>query len=219
MRRSMSSVHILSLPDARPRVRRFALAVAALLTLPLRAQEADSRASAEIADDAAAQTRGLIAVNQAAGDGNAQANLAALQGGGAGFSVARGVQQTDGSHALAQARARIGDRAFSDAGGVTSVNQIAGNGNAQLNALVIGEQIGFDVQQDSVAAAADSVLAGEAARSGTTEGTAASTIVRSAVIDPEAFRRTQGVLQINQTAGVGNGSTNAILLQLPGGAQ
>ena len=34
-----------------------------------------------------------------------------------------------------------------------------------------------------------------------------------------AFARSQGVVQVNQTAGVGNTSVNAVVLQLPGGAQ
>jgi hypothetical protein len=41
--------------------------------------------------------------------------------------------------------------------------------------------------------------------------------VREARIDAGAIASPRGVLQINQTAGVGNASVNAIVLQLPGG--
>jgi hypothetical protein len=38
------------------------------------------------------------------------------------------------------------------------------------------------------------------------------------VIADDAFRGSQGVVQVNQTAGVGNSSANAIVIQLPGGS-
>ena len=67
-----------------------------------------------------------------------------------------------------------------------------------------------------VAGVDDAALAGVAGDT-TSGGAQPTSRPREAFIADDAFRGSQGVVQVNQTAGVGNASTNAIVLQLPGG--
>ena len=49
-----------------------------------------------------------------------------------------------------------------------------------------------------------------------TEGAgSAPEVTREARIDANAFRGASGVLQVNQSAGVGNSATNAVVVRLP----
>ena len=74
---------------------------------------------------------------------------------------------------------------------------------------VLGQLVGDDALNQTASAG----VAGD-----TTSGGAQPTSRPSeAFIADDAFRGSQGVVQVNQTAGVGNASTNAIVLQLPGG--
>jgi len=187
-------------------------AAAALLVLPAYAQSHDQ---AIIGDHAGAGSQGRIAVNQAAGVGNAQANLAAIADArnGLGLADTQSRQQATPAQRAAAASATIQGSAFNDASGALSVNQAAGAANLQLNTIAIGTG-GWRLVSADDAALADTT--GGSAPS--TEGTATASSDRRALIDIDAFRGSQGVVQVNQTAGVGNLSTNAIVLQLPGGA-
>lgn len=174
---------------------------------------AQNQDQAFIGDQAGANSQGRIAVNQAAGAGNAQANLAAFaySSEGLGMADTRSLQSATPAQRNAAARATIDGSAFNNSSGALSLNQVAGSSNLQLNTIAIGTG-GF-----SLIARADDAALSETAGAGTsTEGTATATPDRHALIDTDAFRGSQGVVQVNQTAGVGNLSTNAIVLQLPG---
>ncbi|MCL1636011.1 hypothetical protein M2650_15410 [Luteimonas sp. SX5] len=174
---------------------------------------AQSQDLAFIGDHAGAGSQGRIAVNQAAGVGNAQANLAAFAYSqeGIGLADANSLQSATPAQRAAAASATIDGTAFNGSSGALSLNQVAGSSNLQLNTIAIGTG-GF-----SLIARADDAALSETAGAGTsTEGTATATPDRHALIDTDAFRGSQGVVQVNQTAGVGNLSTNAIVLQLPG---
>ena len=183
--------------------------VAALLAPPVFAQ----RAQAVIDAGAGANSQGRIAINQAAGTGNAQANLAALAHAqeGLGLADTHSDQRALNTRRSVAADAAIGGGAFDGVSGALSLNQAAGDSNLQLNTLSIGSG-----GASLVALADDAALADTATTGTSTEGTATATPDRRATIDLDAFRGSQGVVQVNQTAGVGNLSTNAIVLQLPG---
>ena len=168
--------------------------------------------------------QGRIAVNQAAGTGNAQANLGALatSDGGLGLVGVHAAQQPGATTPAMRERdaaARIQHGAFSGSQGVLSVNQVAGSGNAQANLFMVGQgpQGVVAAGVHGIAGIDDAALADVAGDANSTEGAVVPSWRREAVIADDAFRGSQGVVQVNQTAGVGNSSTNAIVLQLPGG--
>lgn len=160
---------------------------------------------------------GRAAINQSAGTGNTQANLAAIAIAPDGLALielhAR-QRSAIGAHDLRRdASARIDAQAFAGHDGLLSLNQSAGAGNAQLNSFVLAQGARTDIAY--IAGVDDSALA-EVAGAPSIETQSAPSL-RDAAIADDAFRGGQGVLQLNQTAGTGNASVNAIVLQLPGG--
>ncbi|GAB1595040.1 hypothetical protein [Lysobacter claricitrinus] len=191
-----------------------ALVAAMLLALaPLAA--AQSRDDSRIDGNAAADMSGVASVNVAAGVGNAQANLRAIAIGDASLARAFGAQAVDtsGADLTRAATVTISGGALDNSNGLVGVNQVAGAGNAQANLIAIGSgaSAGFVQQVD------ESALAATAAPASTDTSTSAPVGMREAHIDAGAIAAPSGVLQINQTAGVGNASANVIVLQLPGG--
>lgn len=103
-------------------------------------------ASARIDGGAFAGASGIISVNQASGNGNAQANLVALAAGGIaevsldqlGSVNAKPQAETappeDDSHVRS---AVISDSAFAGASGIVQVNQTAGAGNNTANVFAL----------------------------------------------------------------------------------
>lgn len=171
-----------------------------------------------ITDSAGRHAGGRTAINQAAGVGNAQSNLAALAlaDRGPGLIGLLSQQRVTGGHRARDASARIDGNAFSDSQGLLSINQAAGGGNAQTNLFVIGH--GALVHADQRVAGLDDAALAAVAGEQPIEATETSPRLREAVIADDAFRGSQGVVQVNQAAGIGNSSINAIVLQLPGGA-
>ena len=200
----------------------FSIAVA----LPVRAQEAATAPpppppldQARAADHAGKGAVGRTAVNQAAGAGNVQANLAAiaLAGDGLGLVDLRSRQSAGPGDRQRDAGARIEGQAFSASNGLLSVNQAAGSGNTQANLFALGNGGAkpFVTLGGGIAGLDDAALA-SVAGDRPTERAEATPRLRQAVIADDAFRGGQGVVQVNQTAGVGNASTNAVVLRLPG---
>lgn len=173
--------------------------------------------------DAARDLDGRAAINQTAGVGNAQANLAAFALSPDGLALAslradqRIADTDDARTALGRAAsARIDAQAFADSHGLVQLNQSAGTGNRQLNAFALSN--GRIATGVVVAGLDDAALASVAgANADDAYGASVVPSLREAVIADDAFRGGQGVLQLNQTAGTGNASVNAIVLQLPGG--
>ena len=201
-----------------------ALSILLLVSGPAWASDDTPLDQAVIEGAAVSGAQGRIAVNQAAGTGNAQANLGALatSDGGLGLVGVHAAQKPgETSPALRErdAAARIQHGAFSGSQGVLSVNQIAGSGNAQANLFMVGQgpQGVVAAGVHGISGIDDAALADVAGDANTTEGAVVPSWRREAVIADDAFRGSQGVVQVNQTAGVGNSSTNAIVLQLPGG--
>lgn len=186
----------------------------ALMASPLGAT-AQSRDASRLDGRAAQGVSGVASLNLAAGTGNAQANVRAIASGEGGLALAHATQSVDvaGADLGRDAQVVISGGALGRASGIVGLNQAAGTGNAQANLLAIGPVAlaSFVQQVDNDALAATSAP--------TTAATAPSGAsgLREARIDAGAIAAPSGVLQINQTAGVGNASTNAIVLQLPGG--
>jgi hypothetical protein len=201
----------------------------AALSMPARAEETSAAGTApvsindaRIGDTAGHHASGRIAINQAAGTGNAQANLAAiaLTPDGLGVIGLQSRQAVFAGDRNRDASARIDGGALRGSDGLLSINQVAGAGNAQANVIGIGQGsaglAGLLLAQ-GVAGLEDAALA-SIAGDAPAEGTTTATPLREAVITGDALRDSRGVVQINQTAGVGNRSANAIVLLLPGGS-
>jgi len=158
--------------------------------------------------------QGLVAINLAAGDSNAQLNASALA-----ISVGQGIQemqlrQNINFSAIDQAQdsiSTINENAFANVQGALSVNQVSGVGNAQINAISIG--IGLDG-----AAVTDTQLAA------TTSGQSISALAdpqyrREARIEGQAFKGSSGLVQVNQLAGTGNATANNFQLKVELGTE
>lgn len=186
---------------------RFGLAwLLLLLALPAQAQEV-----ARIEGQAGQLASGRMALNQAAGAGNAQANQMALawSESGIGQADAQSMQAVTPGDRTRSAQAGIDGGAFQGVQGVLSINQVAGSGNAQANLFVV-DQGAMPAWVVDDTALAQAVGAPPAEGAGTPP-----TAAREARIDAGAFSGSTGVIQVNQGAGVGNAATNAIVLHLP----
>lgn len=165
---------------------------------------------ARIDGRALAGANGAIAVNQAAGDLNLQANLRGIATGErAGVSIAN--RQLQGGNrvlgAALHATAVVDGSALAGASGIASINQASGIANTTLNvvsATLAGQ--GIRETDDAALAAEGSALAG--GRDGTGHGVATGT--RSAGVTSTALRGFDGVLQLNQIAGSGNDTANVL---------
>ncbi|GAB2511709.1 hypothetical protein [Lysobacter humi (ex Lee et al. 2017)] len=165
---------------------------------------------------AGADAQGVVSLNMAAGVGNVQANVRAIALGpdaGAAASVGQSID-ANGADAGRDARAVFAGAAFSAPRGVIGLNQAAGAANAQANILAIAPaaMAGYAQQIDNLALAATRADPADA-----TGGATAVAPIREARIEAGALRAPSGILQLNQSAGAGNASVNAIVLQLPGG--
>ncbi|HIE4562373.1 TPA: hypothetical protein ACXNIY_000419 [Stenotrophomonas maltophilia] len=165
---------------------------------------------ARIDGNALAGASGAIAVNQAAGDLNLQANLRGIAHGGL-ADVAISVQQLQrGNRVLSapmEASALIGGNALAGASGIASINQASGIANTTLNVVsaTLARQ-GIRESDDTALAAEGSALAG--GRDDAGRGVATGT--RSAGVASTALRGFDGVLQLNQIAGSGNETANVL---------
>ena len=162
-------------------------------------------------------SRGAIAVNMSAGDLNQQANLRAIAvGANAQTQVDLRQHSNNDTYDLPlQASATIGGSALSGAGGIASINQASGSGNAEFNAvsLVLAEQ--------GIREAPDQLLSSSVSASAerqTVPGPAGRTASRNVAVEATALRGFEGVLQLNQIAGSANEIGNVLTLSVvPGG--
>lgn len=198
------------------------LAVTALLVLsgtPAHAGDDDYAvmlgylANTRIDGNAFSGASGATAVNIAAGDLNQQANLRAFASGGD-VTIRSTQQQFDNrDDQPTVANATIGGKAFTGGSGLTSINQVSGSSNAQLNAVaaVLTAQGIRETTDDSLSTAV-SASAGEQ-RSGRTSADGGGP--RNAAVESSSMRGYQGVMQLNQAAGSGNATGNQLLLSVP----
>lgn len=148
--------------------------------------------------------QGLIGVNMAAGDNHAQVNMHII---GAGNALQPGViyQSTQTwDNIPSNAGDVIGDYAFQSSAGIVSVNQAAGSASAEANLVRIG--CGASIPLDAtvlrqVVGYAPQALKGENGES-----------VRTDLIDDHAFENSQGIVQVNQSAGIANAVSNSLVI-------
>ncbi|WP_414538914.1 hypothetical protein [Stenotrophomonas forensis] len=165
---------------------------------------------ARIEGRALAGASGAIAVNQAAGDFNLQANLRGIARAERADVAISTQQLQNGNRVLSaplHAAAHIGGEALAGASGIASINQASGSANTTLNVVsaTLARQ-GIRETDDTALAAEGSALAG--GRDSVDRGAATGT--RSAGVASTALRGFDGVLQLNQIAGSGNDTANVL---------
>ncbi len=163
--------------------------------------------TSEIYGDSLSQVHGALSVNQAAGDGNAQNNSRAIAvAHDGGVAIAYTFDQQDVGMNPADipdvAVSRISDHAFNGTSGLLSINQASGASNRQLNAFAMAMSISGELSDATLAEthsgvpviAPDNVLP--------------VNTTRAAHIDDTAFVGASGIVQLNQTSGTGNVTSN-----------
>ena len=191
--------------------------------LPAAAQQQDDygsmlgylAADSRIDGQAFSGSGGAVRINQAAGDLNLQANVQGIAVGRQ-ASVQLGVwQRHAGDSATAPLRATvvIADGAFTGANGLYSVNQVAGSGNAQFNAVAATlARLGIQ-EADDAAMATDAAMPA----AGTPSPLGLPGTSRRAEVSASAMHGFRGVLQLNQIAGSGNETGNRLEISVRGG--
>lgn len=152
---------------------------------------------------------GVMSINQAAGDQHQQANGRALAiGDRAGTNL--NYRQSRGAlpDGALDASAAIQGSAFSQGAGVAGVNQSAGAGNQQLNAFRTSISTRGESLDDSVLAEQSVALPLNSGPAGSESG------VRAVDTDNRAFAGSSGVVQLNQSAGVGNRTVNTFSIRV-----
>ncbi len=170
-------------------------------------------AQTRIDQNALAGSSGAIAVNQAAGDLNQQANLRAIAVGGHAIATVDARQRRGGDvfDAPSRASAVIGGSALSGANGIASINQASGSGNAELNAVSMA------VAQQGTREGLDGPMSASAFASAERQRApdpAGKTVSRKVAVEATALRGFEGVLQLNQIAGSANATGNQLLLSV-----
>ncbi|AZC50633.1 MULTISPECIES: hypothetical protein [Pseudomonas] len=156
-----------------------------------------------------ARYNGNFNVNQAAGDQQQQTNTRAIAIGtdAQATTVVRQKLGTPASSAI-DATSSIDGNAFSNGNGVLGVNQGAGANNQMVNAM----RVSISAQPQSID---DSVLSQQNVAllpgSGATEASKGS---RQVVTSDQAFTGSRGVIQVNQSAGVGNRMANTLSIRV-----
>ncbi|MGY2288646.1 adhesin [Pseudomonas sp. SDO528_S397] len=169
---------------------------------------ADSNNNAVI-DNSGTQYKGVASVNQAAGYQQQQLNSRTVTA-GANAGAGGGLAQFIGGAAVdpsLDAKAAIQGNSFSNGTGVLGVNQSAGASNQMINAVRIGVNVGPQSIDDSVMSQQNVALSPNSGNPSTTGS-------RQVVTSDQAFTGSRGVVQVNQSAGVGNRMANALNVQI-----
>lgn len=173
------------------------------------------RAASLIDGNSLSNVQGAINVNIAAGNSNLQSNSGVIAMGDYALANNIVVQVVSSNNRLApeQATAVIKDEALSQAVGWISVNQAAGQENVQSNTLSVALGIrGSTLNSESLGQV----------QSRTQEPTDESddaTSERRVAIEDSAFSGSRGVIQVNQSAGMGNVTGNHVGVRMTSGAR
>jgi hypothetical protein len=170
--------------------------------------------NSEIGSGTFQNSNGLIGINESTGALNLQSNQRALSltpNGTA--SASNDATQILGSFEITtpplNSQSYIGAHAFSSSSGIISINQAAGLANMQANqaAVSFGLLPGLSI--------ADNVLANSVSPTSVTTTDGSGTIGNANVgIDGTAFSGTNGLVQLNQAAGIANTTANQFSLGL-----
>lgn len=144
------------------------------------------------------ESSGIAGVNMASGDNHVQSNMwiIGIESFNRGFINQETVCR---SEAPDTAIDLIGDNAFSNIKGICSINQASGSGDAEANlvSISIGKKLNTSALSQNVAKLENnSLYSGEF----------------SDIISDLAFSGAKGLVQVNQSAGIGNGIANTFHL-------
>lgn len=162
-----------------------------------------------VIDSSGAGYQGSLNVNQAAGDLQQQANARAIAIGTEANASTRINQKlrTQVDPAM-NTRASIQGNAFSNGNGALGVNQSAGAANQQANAMrltISAQPLSMD---DSALSQQNVALVKGSDSAGPTLGN------RQVNTDDQAFTGSRGLIQLNQSAGVGNRMGNTLSVRV-----
>ena len=146
---------------------------------------------------------GNLMINQAAGDQQQTANNRAVALGGQ--ATTRNLQNLNGKvDPSLNAKAANEGTSFTSGNGMLGVNQSAGANNQLINAVRISVNPGPQSIDDSV------LLQQNTTTLATDSGLTPTTGSRQVVTSDQAFTGSRGVIQVNQSAGVGNRVANTL---------
>lgn len=146
---------------------------------------------------------GNSSINQAAGNQQQMANNRAVALGGQATTV--NLQNMNGKvDPSLNAKAAIEGNSFTNGNGMLGINQSAGANNQSINAVRISVNPGPQSIDDSV------LLQQNTTTLATDSGLTSTTGSRQVVTSDQAFTGSRGVIQVNQSAGVGNRVANTL---------
>ncbi|MDR6162116.1 adhesin [Pseudomonas fluorescens] len=159
-----------------------------------------------------AQYRGNFNVNQAAGDQMQQANTKAIAIGTESHATTSVRQNIDTPASRAidaiDASANIGGNSFSNGNGILGVNQGAGANNQMANVTRVSISAGPQSIDDSALSQQNVAFLPSSGATGTSPGS------RQVTTSDQAFTGSRGVIQVNQSAGVGNRMANTLSIRV-----
>ncbi|WLH10234.1 adhesin [Pseudomonas hefeiensis] len=159
--------------------------------------------------DSGSRYTGNFNVNQAAGDQTQQTNTRAIAIGTHAQATTQVRQRLDtAANPSMNATARIGGSSFSNGNGVLGVNQSAGANNQMANVMRVGISARPQSIDDSALSQQNVALLPNSGTTGTPTGS------RQVVTSDQAFTGSRGVIQVNQSAGVGNRMANTLSIRV-----
>jgi hypothetical protein len=152
---------------------------------------------------------GNLNINQAAGDQIQQTNTRAIAIGtdAQATTVVRQRLDTPANPSM-NASARIGGSSFTNGNGVLGVNQSAGANNQMANVMRVGISAQPQSMDDSALSQQNVALVPNSGATDTPTGS------RQVATSDQAFTGSRGVIQVNQSAGVGNRMANTLSIRV-----
>ncbi|NTZ95379.1 adhesin [Pseudomonas koreensis] len=159
--------------------------------------------------DTGVQYRGNFNVNQAAGDQMQQTNTKAIAIGtnASATTIVRQKLDTPANPSM-NASATIGGTSFSNGNGILGVNQGAGANNQMANVTRVSISAAPQSVDDSALSQQNVALLPSSGATGTSPGS------RQVTTSDQAFTGSRGVIQVNQSAGVGNRMANTLSIRV-----
>lgn len=159
--------------------------------------------------DSGSRYTGNLNVNQAAGDQTQQTNVRAIAIGTEAHASTHVHQRLDTpANPSMNATARIGGHSFTNGNGVLGVNQSAGANNQMANVMRVGISARPQSMDDSALSQQNVALLPNSGATGAPTGS------RQVVTSDQAFTGSRGVIQVNQSAGVGNRMANTLSIRV-----
>ena len=159
--------------------------------------------------DSGSQYKGNFNVNQAAGDQTQQTNTRAIAIGTNASATTSVIQKINTpANPSMNATATIGGTSFSNGNGVLGVNQSAGANNQMANAMRVSISANPQSVDDSALSQQNVALLPSSGATGSQTGS------RQVVTSDQAFTGSRGVIQVNQSAGVGNRMANTLSIRV-----